>query len=140
MIADVVLRIDIVIRLGSPFLKSLSIPSSTLPFTITAEGEATGTITSFNGHSIPSMSDYGLYGNPYLNTIDLHSCTSIGSYAFHSLPLNWLDISSCTTFGTDPFIYISGCTITIIIPHALESNTNIVNLKANNTVTVIYSD
>lgn len=79
-------------------------------------------------------------------SVDIRNCLVTTDYALWNLPnLNYVDLSNCTNLGgstglNEVFTYATGRTITIKIPHALESDGDIVNLKANNTVTIIYSD
>ena len=87
-----------------------------------------------------TIGSYCFYNDPKLNSVILTECTSCGDYAFTSCPLNYIDLSSCTSMGTSIFYGISGRTITLKIKQSMESNANVVSLKSNNTVTVIYSD
>ncbi len=63
------------------------------------------------------------------------SCNATQTMYFPSL----IKIGNST--GNDyAFSGLSGATITLTIPHAIETDADIVYLKANNTVTVVYSD
>lgn len=125
-------------------LTSCSLPSAT-----SIVWENYGSI--WNGSSalitinLPVITSVGFAGFASLNNtienIYLPKATSIGQYGFWTLPsLKYVDLSSCTSLGGSTFGNATGRTMTIKIPHALESHADIVWLKANNTVTVIYSD
>ncbi len=81
-----------------------------------------------------------------ISSITISGCAVISDYAFWNTPaLSYVDLSSCTNLGSttgdnNVFGYSSGRTMTIKIPHAIESDGDIVYAKANNTVTIIYSD
>lgn len=98
--------------------------------------------------SVQSVGDYTFYYSPLLEEINLHSSTAIGIGQFNGLSSTntlYIDLSSCTNLGgttgkDNVFDGITGKTINLTIPHALESDGNINYLKTNNTVTIIYSD
>ena len=99
----------------------------TLPqLTIAGSGCFSGCVglAGINLHDLISCGNGVLYGCASLTSINLSSCTALGT----------------TTGDDNSFFGITGKTITITIPHALETDEDIVYLKANNTVTVLYSD
>lgn len=86
------------------------------------------------------------YGCPNLLRVDLPRALSIGSYCFYGCDqIATINLSDCTDLGGttgDDFVFtgISGNVILLTIPHALETDGDILHLKANNIVTVNYSD
>jgi hypothetical protein len=81
-----------------------------------------------------------------LVNIDFSLLITAGSFCFNgcssltSLGLPVCTILGITTGDDNVFNGITGKTITLTIPHALESDGDVIWLKARNTVTVVYSD
>jgi hypothetical protein len=78
---------------------------------------------SWNFPSLVSVGDW-CFSDHFGQNFYLPVCTSLGS----------------TTGDNRVFNNTPSYTMTITIPHALESDGDIVYLKANNTVTIVYSD
>lgn len=108
------------------FNECSSLINVSLPLCETIYYDAFYLCTSLEEISLPSLitGESGLfYGCTNLVNISMPVVTSLGDNA--TAPV---------------FEGISGNTITLTIPHAIESDDDIVYLKANNTVTVVYSD
>lgn len=99
-----------------------------------------------NASSIIELQSSAISGSTNLTSIYFPLVTVIGDYCFDScsnlisLILPSLTVCGTTANNNSVFNNISGNIISLKIPHAIESDGDIVALKAANTVTVIYSD
>lgn len=97
-------------------------------------------------NSVISIDRYSFGDCDNLDTFYLPSCLNLSERCFaNCVKIITLNIPIVSNFGGSIynnlcFLNISNQTIILTIPHAIETDGDIVALKANNTVTVIYSD
>lgn len=106
-------------------------------------------LSQWTNPTFPSLTTAGFLCFDFSINLDIISfpvLTSVGPTCFYRCTgLTSLGLPVCTDLGgttgdDNVFAGITGKTITITIPHALETDGDIVWLKANNSVTVLYSD
>jgi len=105
-------------------------------------------LLSFHDYSssISIISQGSFYDCANLHSIYLPVASTISDQSFtDNLLLSSIFIPSISMLGqsslyNEIFSNISGINITLTIPHSIESDLDIINLKSNNTVTIIYSD
>jgi hypothetical protein len=100
-------------------------------------------MTSFNYvRDLISIGNYTFAGCTSATSYDFPAAATVGNYAFsNSISVTNINIPYCTNLGTttgndNVFTGISGKTITLTIPSALDTDADVVALQSANTVTL----
>jgi len=100
-------------------------------------------LTSFNYiRDLVSVGNYAFAGCTGVTSYDFPALATIGNYAFYNnTSVTTINIPYCAALGTttgnnNVFTGISGNTISLTIPSALDTDADVVALQAANTVTI----